>query len=167
MAKHLLLVRHAKSDWDNIQLSDINRTLNKRGLENAPEMAQRVLSKKVRIDRFVSSTAVRAFETAKFFAKAYGTPADKIQQNPSIYEAAVEKLLQAINSFDNNADTVAMFGHNPGLTNLVLTLCECDIYNIPTCGMVYLEFPFDDWQLVSGGTASLVFYDYPKNPENN
>ena len=45
MAKQLLLVRHAKSDWGNADLADFDRPLNKRGKENAPEMAERLLKK--------------------------------------------------------------------------------------------------------------------------
>jgi phosphohistidine phosphatase len=163
MAKQLLLVRHGKSDWGNLDLKDFDRPLNKRGKENAPEMAERLVNKGFKFDLIVSSPAKRAKSTAKFFAEAYTV--DHIQFEESIYEASSNTLLKVINGFNDGAKTVIMFGHNPGLTDLANELTEADIYNIPTAGMVLISFPFDSWEIVSKGTGEMVFFDYPKNSD--
>jgi len=163
MAKQLLLVRHGKSDWGNLDLKDFDRPLNKRGKENAPEMAERLLSKSFKFDLIVSSPAKRAKTTAKYFAEAYHT--SEIQFEESIYEASATTLLQVINKLDDSANTVMMFGHNPGFTDLANELSHADIYNIPTAGMVLISFPFNSWSMVSKGTGELVFFDYPKNSD--
>ena len=163
MAKQLLLVRHGKSDWGNLDLKDFDRPLNKRGKENAPEMAERLVQRGFRFDLIVSSPAKRAKSTAKFFAEAYQV--DDIQYEESIYEANTTALLKVINGLDDSAETVIMFGHNPGFTDLANELSDADIYNIPTAGMVLMSFPFDSWKMVSRGTGELVFFDYPKNSD--
>ncbi|RZK21105.1 MAG: histidine phosphatase family protein [Pedobacter sp.] len=163
MAKQLLLVRHGKSDWGNLDLKDFDRPLNKRGKENAPEMAERLIKKGFKFDLIVSSPAKRAKSTAKFFAEAYHV--DDIQYEESIYEANTNALLKVVNGLDDSADTVIMFGHNPGFTDLANELSDADIYNIPTAGMVLMSFPFDSWKMVSKGTGDLVFFDYPKNSD--
>ncbi|WP_316850771.1 SixA phosphatase family protein [Pedobacter agri] len=163
MAKQLLLVRHGKSDWGNLDLKDFDRPLNKRGKENAPEMAERLVQRGFRFDLIVSSPAKRAKSTAKFFAEAYQV--NDIQYEESIYEANTTALLKVINGLDDSADTVIMFGHNPGFTDLANELSDADIYNIPTAGMVLMSFPFDSWKMVSRGTGELVFFDYPKNSD--
>lgn len=163
MAKQLLLVRHGKSDWGNLDLKDFDRPLNKRGKENAPEMAERLVQRGFKFDLIVSSPAKRAKSTAKFFAEAYQV--DDIQYEESIYEANTTALLKVINGLDDSADTVIMFGHNPGFTDLANELSDADIYNIPTAGMVLMSFPFDSWKMVSRGTGELVFFDYPKNSD--
>ncbi|RNL56618.1 SixA phosphatase family protein [Pedobacter jejuensis] len=163
MAKQLLLVRHGKSDWGNIDLKDFDRPLNKRGKENAPEMAERLLTKGFKFDLMVSSPAKRAKSTAKFFAEAFKI--DEIHYEESIYEANSSTLLKVVNGLDDAADTVIMFGHNPGFTDLANDLSDADIYNIPTAGMVLISFPFDSWEMVSKGTGELVFFDYPKNSD--
>ncbi|MET0571552.1 MAG: histidine phosphatase family protein [Pedobacter agri] len=163
MAKQLLLVRHGKSDWGNLDLKDFDRPLNKRGKENAPEMAERLVQRGFRFDLIVSSPAKRAKSTAKFFAEAYQV--NDIQYEESIYEANTTALLKVINGLDDNADTVIMFGHNPGFTDLANELSDADIYNIPTAGMMLMSFPFDSWKMVSRGTGELVFFDYPKNSD--
>lgn len=165
MAKQLLIIRHAKSDWGNAGLSDFDRPLNKRGRANAPEMAQRLVAQGIRPDLMVSSPALRAFTTATFFAEAWKISVDDIQKEPNIYEASSRTLLSIINSLPNQYAQIALFGHNPGLTDLVNYL-DGHIDNLPTCGVVLIEFPFDDWQLVSAGTGKVVHYDYPKNSDD-
>ncbi|WP_231460112.1 histidine phosphatase family protein [Pedobacter sp. Leaf132] len=163
MAKQLLLVRHGKSDWGNLDLKDFDRPLNKRGKENVPEMAERLLKKGFKFDLIVSSPAKRAKTTAKFFAEAYNV--DDIRYEESIYEANTTTLLKVVNGLDDAADIIVMFGHNPGFTDLANELSDADIYNIPTAGMVLMSFPFDSWKMISKGTGDLVFFDYPKNSD--
>ncbi|MFC3559388.1 SixA phosphatase family protein [Pedobacter jamesrossensis] len=163
MAKQLLLVRHGKSDWGNLDLKDFDRPLNKRGKENAPEMAERLINRDFKFDLIVSSPAKRAKSTAKYFAEAYHI--EDIQYEESIYEANVRTLLKIVNDFDDSANTIIMFGHNPGFTDFANELSDADIYNIPTAGMVLISFPFDSWKMVSKGTGELIFFDYPKNSD--
>src|SRR5687768_14565502 len=94
--KTVLLVRHAKSSWDDISLSDFDRPLNDRGKKNAPEMAERLSNKDVPIDAFISSPAKRAKKTAEVFAKAYKHDKEDVILVPSLYEAQPENFLKAI-----------------------------------------------------------------------
>src|SRR5688572_33492950 len=65
--KQLLLVRHAKSSWDDFSIKDFNRPLNGRGKKDAPVMAKRLRDKDIKIDAFISSPAKRARKTAESF----------------------------------------------------------------------------------------------------
>ncbi len=166
MAKRLLLIRHAKSDWGNPSIHDFDRPLNKRGNAAAPEMAQRMTNQKIYPDLIVSSPALRALTTAKYFASEWGIAESKIQTNKNIYEASIKHLLSVVSQFDKEYDTIALFGHNPGLTDFANYLSDVNIYNMPTCSIVLLEFPFEDWNLVSGSTAKVLLFDYPKSGED-
>lgn len=161
--KQLLLVRHGKSEWGNAHLADFDRPLNPRGHRNAPEMAARLLQKDLVPQLVVSSPALRAITTAKHFVQAWKKSADQIKEEASIYEADVKTLLKVINNFNNKFDYIAVFGHNPGFTDLVNYLCDADIYNIPTCGTALIQFPFDEWTMVSHHTGRLIQFDYPKS----
>lgn len=166
MNKRLLIVRHAKSDWDEPEMKDFDRPLNNRGHKNAPEMANRLLRKKLTPDLLVSSPALRAITTVKYFADAFGIPHHSILQKKEIYEASAATLLNMINCFDNNYQYVMLTGHNPGLTDLCVKLSVAYITDIPTCGMAMIGFPFDDWGLIRSGTGELLFFDYPKNTDH-
>lgn len=166
MSKQLLLVRHAKSDWENTKLTDFDRPLNSRGEKNAPEMARRLLKKGLIPQQIVSSPALRALTTARYFAQELGLQKSEIIKEPEIYEALTSTLMDVINNLGNESSFTALFGHNPGITSVVSNLSNRDLNNVPTCGMVLIEFPFDDWAMVSAGTGELIFYDYPKNGQD-
>lgn len=163
MAKKLLLVRHGKSEWGNSHLADFDRPLNPRGHRNAPEMAARLLQKNLVPQLLVSSPALRAITTARHFIQVWKKSPEQIKEEASIYEANVMTLLKVINNFNNKFDYIALFGHNPGLTDLANYLSDANIYNIPTCGTILIDFPVDDWALISHQTGTLFEFDYPKN----
>lgn len=166
MAKCILLVRHGKSDWAHSQMTDFERPLNHRGHKSSIEMAERASSKGIIPQLIVSSPANRAITTAQHFSEVWNIPIENIQLEPSIYEANTTALLQVLNKLDNQYDFIALFGHNPGLTDFSNFLADAHIYNMPTAGTVLIEFPFEDWALVSQHTGSLSSFDYPKNGDS-
>lgn len=166
MSKELLLIRHAKSDWDNIKLRDFDRPLNSRGEKNAPEMAARLKKKNLIPSQIISSPALRAITTAEYFAEELGIKRTDIIKEAEIYEAFTSTLLEVINNLDDISSFTALFGHNPSITSIANNLCNANLLNIPTCGVVLIRFPFDSWNMVSAGTGELIFFDYPKNVED-
>ena len=163
MSKQLFLIRHGKSDWADIQLSDFNRPLNARGNRNAPEMAERILKKDLVPQLIVSSPALRALFTARHFARVWNKPAGQIQLEIDIYEANTTALLNAVNSLSDDFNRIALFGHNPGLTDFANYLSDANIYNIPTAGTVLIEFSVDKWSEISYHSGRLIEFDYPKS----
>lgn len=161
--KQLIIVRHAKSDWGDFNLKDFDRPLNHRGHKNAPEMVERLVAKSIKPDVIVSSPALRAITTAKYFATGWDFTADQLKTNPSIYESSAKTLLSVINGFDDEFEKIALFGHNPGLTDLVNYLTDEYLANMPTCSVAIIEFPFDEWKLISSDTGNLVLFDFPKS----
>lgn len=160
--KKLLIVRHAKSDWSNPHLRDFERMLNQKGLADAMDMAHRLKEKNILPEHVVSSPAVRALNTCEIICKELKVPQTNIELNKNIYEASHKTLLQIINGFDDSHNLIALFGHNNGITDLIDYLTNADIFDVPTCGMVLIEFPFESWSMISRDTGSVLFYDYPK-----
>lgn len=162
--KKLILIRHAKSDWGHAGLSDYDRPLNDRGRKNAPEMALRLKEKQIIPEYIVSSGANRAESTAKIFMAELNISA--IELDERIYAASEYDLLKVVNNLPDKFDFVAIFGHNPTITELVNHLTDANLANVPTCGLALIEFPLDNWAGISGGTGNLVSYDYPKNEQD-
>lgn len=161
--KTLIIIRHAKSAWDQPELEDFDRPLNERGKRDAPEMARRLVAKGYRADLMVSSPARRAWSTAKRFAVAFDYPKDRIRKIDTLYHASAGQLVRTIHELDEGLDTVLLFGHNPGLTDLVNEISNLHTDNIPTCGIVVLHL--ESWKSAGREEAMLVAYDYPKNGE--
>jgi len=165
MAKQLLLVRHGKSDKDDPTIEDFDRPLNHRGNKNAAFMADKILKKGWSAPLLVSSPAIRAYSTAKHFARIWDIPEEEIQTDLRIYEADTTDLMKVVTHFSNHYSTIALFGHNPGLTDFANYLSDAGIYNIPTSGVVVISFEVSDWAEISHQTGTVLLYDFPKNAE--
>jgi phosphohistidine phosphatase len=161
-SKKLLLVRHAKSDWDSLALDDFDRPLNEKGKKDAPVMAQRLLDKKIKIDAFVASPARRARKTASIFARAYDVGKKKIILKDELYAAPAEKFYDVVSSLDDKYDTVAVFSHNPGLTEFANELTEVNMDNVPTCGIFAVKINASHWKDFREADKVFWFVDYPK-----
>jgi phosphohistidine phosphatase len=163
IGKELLLVRHAKSIWDDPYLDDHDRQLNERGFRNAPDMGKRLQGTDIRPEVWISSTALRAITTAEILAEQVGFPKDQIQRSRDLYHASATDLQEFIARLDDQIDSIALFGHNPGMTSLVANLYGLTIDNIPTCGVVHLQFREANWKAASSALPARVTFDFPKN----
>ena len=161
--KELLLVRHAKSSWDDPYLDDHDRPLNDRGLRNAPEMGKRIQGSGIRPDASISSTALRAMTTAEILAEQVDFPKDQIQRRKDLYHASASELQEFIAGLDDAIGSAILFGHNPGMTSLVANLYGLPIDNLPTCGVVHLQFNDNTWSAVSSASPARAYFDFPKN----
>ena len=162
MSKILVLVRHAKSSWDDPSLSDFERPLNERGKKDAPEMAKRLNSRKLQIDAFVSSPAKRARQTCKYFTKEFDPKKKNIVQDPKLYEAGEENFNEVIETFKNKWDSAAVFSHNPGITSFANSLTEHRVDDMPTCGVFAVKVNADKWEDFRAAKKEFLFFDFPK-----
>ena len=159
--KKLILIRHAKSDWSNPLLEDFLRPLNKRGERNAPFMAKILEKKDIKPDLIISSPSIRTKQTLEYFIKQLNYK-DEVRFEESIYEAPFENLLKVIKNISNNYKIILLVGHNPGLCDLINFLLDKHFENIPTCGIVEIDFNAKSWQDISKENSNLVSFEYPK-----
>jgi phosphohistidine phosphatase len=163
--KQLLLIRHAKSSWEDSSLSDFERPLNERGKKDAPIMAKRLLNKKVKIDAFVSSPAKRAKQTAKHFTKEFDLKKKNIVFEPPLYETGEENFYEVIENFKNKWDSVAIVSHNPGISSFANSLTETRIDDMPTSSIFAIKIDEDKWNNFRTAKKEFWFFDFPKAEE--
>lgn len=160
--KSLLIVRHAKSSKDNKELNDFDRPLNDRGNHDAPIMARRLLDENIEIDAFISSPAKRAKKTAQYFADEYKYDAELIVYKEELYEAGMAAFRNVVRSIDDLYDTVALFAHNPGVTDFANCLTDEQIDNLPTCGIFAVKIDTENWESFDQAPKTFWFFNYPK-----
>ncbi len=160
--KIVVLVRHAKSDWADASLDDFDRPLNERGKRDAPAMAHRLLDKKVKIDAFIASPAKRARKTACIFAEAYKKNKGDIIFRDELYGAGPAVFYDVITTADKKSDTIAVFSHNPGITDFANLLTTTRIDNIPTSGIFAIKANCEKWKDFTDAKKEFWFFDYPK-----
>jgi len=167
MGKNLIIVRHGKSDWSNPDLKDIDRPLKGRGIRDAAKMAKYLKNRKISVDLILTSPATRAFHTATIFTRKMNLPTTKIQIKEDLYFSGTEEILQIIKKTSNDINSLMIFGHNPDFTGLVNYFVPDYIDNVPTSGVVGLEFETDDWQKTDKTNLKKYFFEYPKKLINN
>jgi phosphohistidine phosphatase len=158
--KNLILIRHAKSAW-NAPVQDFDRSLERRGREDAYLVANNAV--KFLPSNFVicSSSARRALETATVFAEIFLYPLEDIVFSDNLYTFDANKLEKVIKSLANDLDNVILFGHNDAITNFVNKFGNIFIDNVPTSGVVWLQFDSDTWaKIAKSKTIKTLF---PRN----
>ncbi len=163
--KQLLIVRHAKSSWDEAIKNDFDRPLNARGLKDAPAMANKMLDRKIVIDAFISSTAKRAITTATFFYEEYkkrGIKTTGLIGVPELYLASPIVFEETIGETDNALNTIAIFSHNPGITEFANSLTNVRVDEMPTCSVFAVQADVASWHQFMEAKKEFLFFDYPK-----
>lgn len=160
--KKLYLVRHAKSSWDDYMLADEKRPLSDRGKRDAPFMARMLCEKDPDVEYMVTSPAKRALETAKVFRKAFGLKKSSLEKESLLYHASPSMIADVVQKLDDQYSCLAIFGHNPGMTDFLNRFSDGSIDNIPTCGMARIDFEIDSWKEVSFERGRLMAFYYPK-----
>jgi phosphohistidine phosphatase len=159
--KTLILVRHAKSSWDDITLPDKDRPLNDRGKRDAPKMGKRLAKREVKVDLSLSSPARRAMKTARVFADKLGYKRKDIAVDDRLYPGAVHDLLKVIRNLGDKSNRVMLVGHHPALSKLAHRFSSV-ITHLPTCAAAEFKFNAKTWPDVRKATLATVTLDLPK-----
>ncbi len=160
--KTLLLIRHAKSSWDDPTQNDFDRPLNTRGLKDAPMMAKRLVEKKVKIDAFISSPASRAKKTCALFMATFGADNNSMILQSQLYLATPPVFFEAISKLDSSIEHAAIFSHNNGITDFVNQLSHIKVDNMPTCSVYAIKLDVKSWADFKKAQKEFWFFDYPK-----
>ena len=156
----LYVVRHAKSSWSDPGMDDFDRPLNERGLHDAHMMAERFDDRLEAVDLLMSSPASRAITTANAFASILANA--PVHELDELYLATPSMLLSIIQRLPNGVRHAMLFGHNPGLSELVDHLTDNGLGDLPTCAIVRIDFDVDGWMEIATGSGMLKWWDTPK-----
>ncbi|MEX0273293.1 MAG: histidine phosphatase family protein [Flavobacteriaceae bacterium] len=157
--KQLTLVRHGKSSWE-YSVNDMDRPLQQRGINDAHLVAEYCHTKGYTPNHMFSSPANRALHTAIIFKRKLEIADTYFSVVSNLYDFSGGSVLDHIKGLDNSLEKVMIFGHNHAFTYLANSLGNRYIDNVPTAGLVQIEFDMDDWADIEVGTT--VFTLFPK-----
>jgi phosphohistidine phosphatase len=163
--KILILVRHAKSSHSFGVSSDFDRPLNDRGFRDASDMGRKLFKENTPIDQFVSSPATRAKTTAELFVAEYGRKLKEILFVPSLYHANPEIFFEVVQKLDDAYHHVALFGHNPGITDFASELTSAHISHMPTSSVFAVTAPIDSWKDFPQAEKTFLFFYKPEEKQ--
>lgn len=168
--KILTLLRHAKSGWDDPVTRDFDRPLNAKGARAASAIGEHARTLGLAFDYVTASPAARVIGTVEHFARGYGRQIEP-DWDRRLYLASTAMLLDLIHALPEEAQSVLMIGHNPGLEELVLLL-TADIPDMPLRGEVAMKYPTasiaelhvsGDWATLLPGEARLSRFIRPRD----
>jgi len=155
-------MRHAKSSWAVPGLNDIERPLNDRGKKSAPFMGKLLRKRDEIPELIISSTAKRAYNTAKKIAEEVGYPEKSIFTEEKLYMAGTKEFLSIIKNTQDSINKLMLISHNPAITDFANFIFGENIDNIPTAGLVRVDLDIKSWKEVIGTKGKLIFFEYPK-----
>ncbi len=153
--KTIVLIRHAKSSWDH-DVSDLNRPLSKRGFTDANLVSKAFGAYNFNPEAIFSSPANRALTTCQLFMDNLGLEKKLLTIDQELYDFGGNQVRRFIKSLDDDLDKIMIFGHNHAFTSLANSFGDADIDNLPTSGLVMIEFNVNQWQEVSQGETKMI-----------
>ena len=142
--KTALILRHAKSSWNNRHQQDHERPLNERGKRAAPRMGELILEQQLTPDTIISSTAQRARETVQVVASSCQF-AGEIVYDDNLYLAPPSVYIDILSTLPEQCERILLVGHNPGMEELVSQLTGQQV-TMPTAALAHLQWQIDSWQ---------------------
>lgn len=172
MQQELLILRHAKSSWNDDTVSDFDRPLNKRGMRDAPRIGAWMRDQGLRPELILCSPAARARATLAAINEVLEVPESQIQLHDAIYEANRSTLLDLLRKVPANVHRAMMIGHNPGLETLTEYLSdrplEPGFMKTATLARLLLKSPWEDLAQSSAVLESLMTpKQLPGDPEDD
>lgn len=158
--KTLLLLRHAKSDWDRDAGDDHGRPLARRGRQAAERMGRFLRRAGLVPDLVVTSSARRAYETAVRAAQGGGWSAP-MAVTDTLYEADAAGVRAVAADQDDAASTLLLVGHEPAFSETLerLTGARC---RLPTAGLAEIALPIERWSTLRPGLGELRLLIVPR-----
>jgi len=165
----LLLLRHAKSTWDDEALADHDRPLNARGRSALPLMGRHMAAHGLSPQKILCSTAQRTRETLAGILPFFDGELE-VRLTRDLYEAGEDRMIDQIRAHGAAARTLLVIGHNPGLQETAIALIGSgnplfleDIERkFPTAGLAVIDFPAMKWVDVEPKTGRIVAFFRPR-----
>jgi phosphohistidine phosphatase len=155
----LLLLRHAKSSWDDPVLGDHERPLARRGERAAKLIGEHLRGEHAPVSLVLCSSARRTRETLELVA-----PAGEIVIEDELYGASADRLLERLRAVPDEVDSVLLIGHNPAIHALAVGLSgstELADRKFSTGALAALTFD-RPWAALEPGCASLDSFVTPR-----
>ncbi len=156
--KTLFIVRHAQANWAEESGQDRLRTLDAEGIADAIKMGKLLTDDKLIPDLILSSTAIRAEQTAKFLAEELNLNDSQIEYKNVLYNASAETILLAIQSLETEENTIMIVAHNPGISNFLSLVTDGSTINMGTCDIAIVELDINKWKDCLPGKGFLSRY---------
>ncbi len=160
--KQLILVRHGKTYGPEEMFEDVDRPLKVRGTRDAITIAKIMKDKHIIPEKIITSHAARACHSAIIFAECLHVPIESITLTPRLYAVSEKDIVEQIYETDEKINSLLMVGHNPTFTFAANEYLKEPIFDLPTSGVVVLNFKAESWKTISKENLTSFELFFPK-----
>jgi len=161
--KQLILSRHAKTEVIRYDISDFERNLTNRGINDSALVSDHLFKKGIQTELIVSSPANRAIATARLFANRFSIHLDKIVEVDQLYHGfSTQEFLEMLQDKAGQINHVWVFGHNPDIASWAYNLLDEAYLHVPTGTAIGIEFDVENWSDIDARSGKLIHYTTPK-----
>ena len=153
----LSLIRHAKSSWEG-NFIDMERPLSDRGLRDANLLTNKLLNTQFNPDAIFSSPANRALTTCRLFMDKLHFSKELLIITDELYDFGGQRVVRFIRDLDDSLQDVLIFGHNHAFTAIANDFGDTYIDNVPTCGLVKIQFETTSWKNINQGHTIMTLF---------
>jgi len=169
MTKQLLLLRHAKSDWGDPSLADIDRPLSSRGEKAARRIGGHLAEAGLAPDLVLCSPARRTRDTLELMQRHAGLTLRTVIE-PGLYLAEPQAVLRLVRAVEDRVERLMLVGHDPGLPGLAIALTKGQrdalterlAAKFPTGALALLTCDIEKWRDLKPGACRLQAFVAPK-----
>ena len=164
MKYRLIVMRHAKSDWDTDAPTDHARPLNKRGRRDAPQIAAKLVELGWQPDKVLSSDSTRTTETFERMCDAFDSPLPEATFFNSLYHAGIAEIEEVVAQLPDSVETVLVLGHNPGWQSAVYWLVG-EAHEMTTANAALMEIEAESWGEAISRETEWTLFDFLRPKE--
>jgi len=162
MKRTVILVRHGKACSPDTFEKDIDRVLTERGVNDGYKVAKKILESGIKPDLILTSPATRASHSALIFARAMNTGTDIVRVTDNMYFGSGSKMLDEISALPDEVKIVALFGHNPAISDLAENLTAGATSFLPTTGVAVINYNIETWKNIRKSSPTDFDFVIPK-----
>lgn len=162
MKRTVILVRHGKACSLDAFEKDIDRVLIDRGVNDGYKVARKIFESGIQPDIILTSPAARACHSALIFARAMDTGTDVVRVIENMYYGSESKMLDEISDLPDEVKIVALFGHNPAISDLTEHLTNGAASFLPTTGVAIINYSIEKWKDIHSSVPADYDFISPK-----
>lgn len=159
--KNLILIRHAQAEPETFPKKDFDRNLDAEGINEAEKLAQFIVSQDAKPEIILCSPANRTMQTGQQIAECLSNLETIFKPVTKLYNAGLSILRDEILSYSGTERSIALVGHNPGISQVASYFSKSETFQLATASAVCISFDTDSWAEVRPASGHINWHFKP------
>ena len=156
--KTLYIVRHGKSSWKDLDLTDMERPLKQRGVKNVTTLGKILSKDRLKPNQILTSPAKRALDTAEIVHQCLHLKKAQFVVNSDLYDCDFAALYRLVTELDDDLKRIMIVGHEPTLSSFVNHFLQNPLEKLVTASLTTMKFGVGSWREITPTETISVYH---------